>query len=156
VNLSSTPDVIAGVTNAQMTTALGEWFRINLRHGWIGNHARANRNDPFALADDGRHAIFMRSREQYGTDLPYGPKAIQLGLAWETPPETYVPWEKRKNLLENKRRAEKAPKQRRERETVMIGRERFIVTPRGLVDKHGELRYETGADPPAGEPPDDA
>lgn len=38
----------------------------------------------------------------------------------------------------------------------MIGRERFILTPRGLVDRHSELRYETGADPPAGEPPDDA
>ncbi|HEY2788121.1 MAG TPA: hypothetical protein VGI72_01630 [Gaiellales bacterium] len=86
----------------------------------------------------------------------YGPAAVKLGLVWDTPPETYVPWETRKQLVENKRKAEKARKQRRERETVMIGRERFIVTARGLVDKHAELRHEAGADPPAGEPPDDA
>lgn len=64
-----------------------EWLRINLRHGWLGNHPVRNlggvRIDTHLGAE--RLASVLRARRRRGLNLPYGPRAVHLGLA---PPPT--------------------------------------------------------------------
>jgi hypothetical protein len=71
-----------------------EWFRISLRHGWIGNHPKQN-NEP-VLYRRGERQLYkvLKERRRQGINLPYGPKAHALGLRmtpdiapWIKPPD---------------------------------------------------------------------
>lgn len=67
--------------------AVLEWLKINLRHGWIGNHPTLN---AVRLRDDtenGRKRLeaVNAARRRRALHIPYGPRAIHLGLA---PPPT--------------------------------------------------------------------
>lgn len=60
---------------------LAEWFRICLRHGYIGGHRRRNRNEP-RQRDEGDFAVrqLQYYRREHLLDLPYGPRARALGI----------------------------------------------------------------------------
>ncbi len=58
-----------------------EWFRLSLRHGWIGSHRRRNQSLPFPLRGNRRPGSTLSARLRHGLDLPYGQAAIQAGLA---------------------------------------------------------------------------
>lgn len=60
---------------------LAEWYRICLRHGYIGNHARRNQNQP-RQRDEGDFAVrqLRDYRRENLLDLPYGSAARALGL----------------------------------------------------------------------------
>lgn len=60
---------------------LAEWFRICVRHGYIGNHDRLNTNQPEVRTGGERRFMRMRRyRQQHGLDLPMGPRADELNL----------------------------------------------------------------------------
>jgi hypothetical protein len=68
---------------------LAEWFRICLRMGYIGNHAKRNPYEPAERDRGGRGLIKVRIyRELRGLNLPYGPAAVALGLP---PPAPTLP-----------------------------------------------------------------
>jgi hypothetical protein len=58
-----------------------EWFRICLRHGWLGDHGKQNSRHPLTARGDRRLRATLLSRRQRGLNLPYGPAAHALGLA---------------------------------------------------------------------------
>lgn len=69
-------------------TALAlDWLRLNIRHGWLGNHTQLNPNRPRIDTGLGaeRAARLKRARRLRGLNLPYGPRARQLGLAPPAP-----------------------------------------------------------------------
>lgn len=57
-----------------------EWFRICLRHGWLGNHPKQN-HEPvlYRRGERNLYKVLLERRRQ-GINLPYGPKAHALGL----------------------------------------------------------------------------
>jgi hypothetical protein len=56
-----------------------EWFRICLRHGWLGNHPKQNNHEVlYRRGDWPLHKLLVERRRQ-GINLPYGPKAHALG-----------------------------------------------------------------------------
>jgi hypothetical protein len=74
----------AGITwqNLRAQTALLiEWFRLCLRHGWLGAHRRRNTATPYRQRGQNhlRNTLFKRAWE--GIDLPYGKYAVKAGLA---------------------------------------------------------------------------
>jgi hypothetical protein len=58
-----------------------EWFRISLRHGWLGSHRRRNLQGPTRFSSRGRERRLADSRHRSGLDLPYGPAAVRAGVA---------------------------------------------------------------------------
>lgn len=60
---------------------LAEWFRICLRHGFIGDHARLNVN-AVRERDEGDFAVrqLQSYRREHLLDLPYCPAADALGI----------------------------------------------------------------------------
>ncbi|HLH64355.1 MAG TPA: hypothetical protein VKV27_01520 [Solirubrobacteraceae bacterium] len=64
---------------------LAEWFRICLRHRFIGNHARLNLN-AVRQRDEGDFAVRQLEayRREHLLDLPYGPAADALGITATT------------------------------------------------------------------------
>jgi len=70
-----------------------EWFRICLRHGWIGDYARRNDRDPISRRGDRRLKTMLRKRRDRGLNLPYGKAAHALGLAAspDLPPKLKLP-----------------------------------------------------------------
>jgi hypothetical protein len=60
---------------------LAEWFRICLRQGYIGDHPTRNTNKPLQREGGAKGLIKVREyRSRHLLDVPYGPKAIALGL----------------------------------------------------------------------------
>jgi hypothetical protein len=57
-----------------------EWFRIALRHGWLGSHRHRNHADPIRLKPGQRLKRVLGSRHRNGLDLPYGPAAVRAGV----------------------------------------------------------------------------
>jgi hypothetical protein len=71
-----------------------EWFRICLRHGWIGNHPKQNTRDVLFRSGEKRLLKMLKERRAQGINLPYGSAAHKLGLAssraipkWIKPPK---------------------------------------------------------------------
>ena len=61
---------------------LAEWFRICLRMGYVGNHARRNPHHPVERDNGRRGLIALRGyRDRKGLNLPIGPAAQALALA---------------------------------------------------------------------------
>lgn len=57
-----------------------EWFRICLRHGWLGNHPKTNeRPVRYRRGEHKLYRVLCERREQ-GINLPYGPAAHALVL----------------------------------------------------------------------------
>lgn len=63
-----------------------EWFRIALRHGWIGSHRHRNRQSPRRISSHNRERNLLSFRHREGLDLPYGPAAVRAGVALTTFP----------------------------------------------------------------------
>ena len=64
-----------------------EWLRILDREGWLGS---ARRNRRTSVRTEAPAAIIQRIREsraKYGVQLPYGPKAVELGIGRMRPGE---------------------------------------------------------------------
>jgi len=88
----------AGIRAQRLRAAIGrliEWFYICLRHGWIGNHPYRNTESVLHRVGLAYHRYQKAVRRKKGLDLPYGPKAVTLGLAPppepEPPPEPSAP-----------------------------------------------------------------
>lgn len=64
-----------------------EWYRICLRHGWIGNHGRINTREVRQRRGDRRLRSTLLTRRERGLNIPYGPPAWALGLV----PDPSVP-----------------------------------------------------------------
>ena len=78
-----------GITSANQRAAAAlflEWFRIALRHGWLGSHRRRNLAGPVRISSRGVENKFLLHRHRDGLDLPYGPAAIRAGVALTTFP----------------------------------------------------------------------
>lgn len=60
-----------------------EWFRICLRHGWIGSWAKINESSPVAITSKGLKKLqqMLRERRKACLHLPYGKAAVRLGIA---------------------------------------------------------------------------
>jgi hypothetical protein len=69
-----------------------EWFRICLRHGWLGDHGKRNTRKVLNARGDQRLRGQLLARRHRGLNLPYGPAAWAIGLA-PTPdlPPKYEP-----------------------------------------------------------------
>ncbi|HEX5557618.1 MAG TPA: hypothetical protein VFX13_08365 [Gaiellales bacterium] len=65
-----------------------QWFRICLRHGWLGSWKRINTLPVQYRTARDRHLKTLNRRRRAGLDLPYGPIARALGLS---PPEPIPP-----------------------------------------------------------------
>jgi hypothetical protein len=50
-----------------------EWFRVLLRHGWLGSWRKINKARPSLRPGGARLLKVMLSRKKCGVDLPYGP-----------------------------------------------------------------------------------
>lgn len=61
-----------------------EWLRVAARQGWNGS-ARRNLREPEA-ATGGRLDDFLESRRLWNLHMPYGPKAVELGVGEMRPP----------------------------------------------------------------------
>jgi hypothetical protein len=71
---------------------LAEWFRICLRMGYVGNHAKRNRNQPERRTAGARRLIKVREyRDRHGLHLPVGPRAQALGLTTAGTPNAPPP-----------------------------------------------------------------
>lgn len=64
-----------------------EWLRILDREGWMGS-ARRNRRSPEAAETDEAVRELLNFRKENGLHLPYGPKAVALGLGPPRPGES--------------------------------------------------------------------
>ncbi len=63
-----------------------EWFRVLLRHGWLGSWRKINRR-PVIRPGGGRLARVLMSRKKCGVDLPYGPAGERFaGEGGPSPP----------------------------------------------------------------------
>lgn len=71
-----------------------EWFRLDLRHGWLGSHRRRNNEQAVPLnRAERRLKSTLIKRKRLGLDLPYGSVAIKDGLMVGAtgPPTTLAP-----------------------------------------------------------------
>lgn len=69
-----------------------EWFRINLRHGWLGSHRNRNTNCPIPFTRNEKALNgLLAARRRSGLDLPYGPAAVRCGLGHADPPKSGSP-----------------------------------------------------------------
>jgi hypothetical protein len=58
-----------------------EWFRLSLRHGWLGSHRRRNYSEPVPFTDSDRALqSVLGKRRRMGLDLPYGKAATLSGI----------------------------------------------------------------------------
>ncbi len=57
-----------------------EWFRICLRHGWLGNHTKINERPVRYRRGEKRLYRVLCERREQGINLPYGPAAHALVL----------------------------------------------------------------------------
>jgi hypothetical protein len=79
-----------------------EWFRICLRHGWLGKHAKLNKSAVLTVRGDRRLRSQLLSRRQRGINLPYGSIAYLMGLAPSPDlPAQCIPPSKKKNKKKN-------------------------------------------------------
>lgn len=79
-----------------------EWFRICLRHGWLGSHRRQNTSLPKPLERNEKAlAGMLKSRERLGIDLPYGAAAVRCGLGGADPPKREIKPRGRRRLRGN-------------------------------------------------------
>ena len=58
-----------------------EWFRICVRHGWLGSHRRLNRCGLSTKLVGRSLRATLKARRARGLNLPYGPAAVRLKLA---------------------------------------------------------------------------
>lgn len=58
-----------------------EWFRICVRHGWLGSARRSEPGELVPVDGDSRWRRLLIARKKRGLNLPYGPAAVKLGLA---------------------------------------------------------------------------
>lgn len=68
---------------------LAEWFRLCVRMGYIGNHARRNPRHPVERTGGAKRLIKLRKyRQDHHLDIPQGPAAAQLmpAAAMNAPP----------------------------------------------------------------------
>jgi hypothetical protein len=63
-----------------------EWFRLCLRHGWMGSHKKRNECKPTLRNAGKRLANVLKGRRSNALDLPYGKAAQAAGLARHGPP----------------------------------------------------------------------
>ena len=64
-----------------------DWFRARLRHGWLGTlRARTSDHEPVTVSAGNRLYAVQGARKQYQLALPYGPRAVELGLGFRDPP----------------------------------------------------------------------
>jgi hypothetical protein len=68
-----------------------EWFRICLRHGFIGNHPTRNKRSSALVKAGKRLKGVAGSRLKWGLDLPYGTAAIASGWGRHGPPGSDPP-----------------------------------------------------------------
>jgi hypothetical protein len=65
---------------AQAVMAL-EWFRVCLRHGWLGSHRRQNGDTIRTVSGLDALKSVLESRRGRCLNFPYGPAAERAGLA---------------------------------------------------------------------------
>jgi hypothetical protein len=58
-----------------------EWFRLCLRHGWLGSARRSERGELKRTSGASALARVLEARKKRRLNRPYGPAAIKLGLA---------------------------------------------------------------------------
>jgi hypothetical protein len=58
-----------------------EWFKLCLRHGWLGSARRSEPGEIKTYSGARRLEAVLASRRKRRLDRPYGPAAIKLGLA---------------------------------------------------------------------------
>lgn len=58
-----------------------DWFRICLRHGWIGKHPRINSRLPIKRRGEKRLRAMLLARRERNLNLPYGEAAFAMNLA---------------------------------------------------------------------------
>ena len=58
-----------------------DWFRADLRNGWLGDHPRRNPNSSRPRTSNEYIVKVRARREKHALDLPYGPAAYRHGLA---------------------------------------------------------------------------
>jgi hypothetical protein len=64
-----------------------EWFRIMLRHGWLGTWRKINTTSPQVRPGGQRLQKVLNSRKKCGVDLPYGPAGERFaGPSGPAPP----------------------------------------------------------------------
>jgi hypothetical protein len=63
-----------------------EWFRLCLRHGWLGSHSKRNTATPALRRIGGRLRSILNTRRRHAIDLPYGEAARRAGLGEHGPP----------------------------------------------------------------------
>jgi hypothetical protein len=68
-----------------------EWFRICLRHGFIGSHSKRNQSQPALVRATARLKKIGLSRLKWGLELPYGMAAQRTGWGRHGPPGTDPP-----------------------------------------------------------------
>jgi hypothetical protein len=85
---------------------LVEWLRLCLRHGWLGSHRTINRAD-IEVREGGRGdwAKVWESRRDLDLDLPYGPKALDLGYATDE----HSPGERQRRALQQAKKQPPEP-----------------------------------------------
>ena len=72
-----------------------EWFRLCLRHGWLGSHKKLNLAAP-ALRNMGKRLFeILEARKRWALDLPYGEAARACGLGRHGPPGPESPLRKK-------------------------------------------------------------
>jgi hypothetical protein len=60
---------------------MAEWFRLDVRHGWLGSPRRARRTEVVKWRGERRLNSTLRARARHGLDLPYGANAVANGFA---------------------------------------------------------------------------
>jgi hypothetical protein len=68
----------------QLRLAVGlflDWFRACLRNGWLGSHRRRNQKTPYVYSDDTYRDHVLEARDRHALLIPYGSRAVELGLA---------------------------------------------------------------------------
>jgi hypothetical protein len=66
-----------------------EWFRLCLRHGWLGSHKKLNEAAASLRRAGRRLATVLDTRKRHALDLPYGESARRARLAGEWDPAAH-------------------------------------------------------------------
>ena len=82
----SGPGAPTGRRARAQAALLVEWFRIAIRHGWIGSHRRRNTETPMPISGRRQLESLLRARDRHGLELPYGAAAQRAGYAANAPP----------------------------------------------------------------------
>lgn len=62
-------------------TLLLDWFRVCLRHGWLGNHKNRSTEQPVRRNDKGAIERLRQTRQKLGLNRSYGVMAVFAGAA---------------------------------------------------------------------------